>query len=247
MTENVLYTKDGAVASIRFNRPEKKNAITVAMYAALAEAFTDAASDPNIRALGLFGGADFTAGNDLADFLSSGAFHEDMPVLQFLRALRTFPKPVIAGVNGVAIGIGATLLLHCDAVVAGASARFSLPFTKLGLVPEAGATALLPLVVGKTRASWLLLSGEQFSAEDAREMGMVTRVTNDDDVDGAVALMCGALAELAPGAVATTKRLLKARFSDIIERAMEEEVQAIAAALQSEETRAALMSVFKKR
>ncbi|MEO9170130.1 MAG: enoyl-CoA hydratase-related protein, partial [Candidatus Baltobacteraceae bacterium] len=140
MTEDVQYRKDGAVASIRFNRPGKKNAITVAMYAALASALDDAANDSTVRVAGIFGGSDFTAGNDLRDFIAAGSFSEDMPVLQFLRALSAFPKPLVAGVKGVAIGIGTTLLMHCDAVVAGRGARFSMPFTKLGLAPEAGVT-----------------------------------------------------------------------------------------------------------
>ncbi len=241
---DIEYAKEGAIASVRFNRPQKKNAITVAMYAALAESLDDASADSNIRAVGIFGGADFTAGNDIADFLRSGPLSDDMPVLKFLHALKAFPKPLIAGVKGVAIGIGATMLMHCDSVVAGHSARFSMPFTKLGLVPEAGVTALLPLVSGRTRASWLLLSGEQFDAIAAREMGMVTRITQDCDVDGAVALMCGELAQLPPAAVAATKRLIKAPFMEAVDRAMDEEVRAMATALQSEETRSTLMRFF---
>ena len=246
MTAGIRYTKEGAVASIRFERPEKKNAITVAMYSALAESLEDAASDAEVRSLGLFGGNDFTAGNDLGDFLSSGAFHEDMPVLRFLRTLREFPKPIVAGVKGVAIGVGTTMLMHCDAVVAGDGARFSLPFAKLGLVPEAGASLLFPLIAGRMRASWYLLSGEQFGASEARDMGLVTRVTDDADVDGAVAIMCGQLAELPPGAIATTKRLLKASFASLVETAMSEEVRAFATALRSEEARNALMRFMQR-
>ena len=246
MIEEIQYRKEGAVASLRLNRPQKKNAITVAMYSAMAEAVEDAAKDDDIRVLGIFGGNDFTAGNDIADFMAAGGFSEDMPVLRFLRGMNSFQKPIVAGVKGVAIGIGSTLLMHCDAVVAGKSARFSLPFTKLGLVPEAGSSVLLPLIAGRMRASWLMLSGEQFGADDACEMGFVSRVTDDQDVDGAVAMMCGILAELPPNAVSTTKRLLKAQFADAIDRAMSDEVSAFAKALTSDEARSAFMKFMQR-
>jgi enoyl-CoA hydratase/carnithine racemase len=246
MSEQIVYRKEGAVASIRFNRPEKKNAITGAMYGALVDALNDAASDPNIRAVGIFGGDVFTAGNDIADFMAAGAFSEELPVVQLLRALVAFPKPLLAGVKGMAIGIGTTLLMHCDAVVAGRSARFALPFTKLGLVPEAASSVLFPLIAGRMRASWLMLSGEQFGADEAKELGLLTRVTDDADVDGAVAMMCGILAELPPNAMVTTKRLLKARFSEMVEHAMDEELVAFVAALQSDEARAAFMKFMAR-
>ena len=246
MIEEIDYLKSGAVASIRFNRPQKKNAITVAMYVALAQSLRDAAADPDVRVLGIFGGNDFTAGNDIGDFVAAGGFSEDMPVLQYLAELRDFRKPIVAAVKGVAIGVGTTMLMHCDAVVAGTSARFSLPFTKLGLVPEAGASLLFPLIAGRMRASWLLLSGEQFGAAEASDMGLVTRVTEDGDVDGAAAIMCGTLAELPPNSIAATKRLLKVPFAGQLEGAMSEEVKAFAAALQSDEARTVLMRFLTK-
>ena len=249
MSEHILYAKDGAVASIRFNRPEKKNAITVAMYQALVDALDDAAKDPAVRAVGIFGAEGvFTAGNDLGDFLAAGALGgvEDLPVVKLLRALIAFPKPLLAGVKGPAIGIGTTLLMHCDAVVAGRSARFALPFVKLGLVPEAASSVLFPLIAGRSRASWFLLSGEQFGADEAKEMGLVTRVTDDADVDGAVAQMCGQLAELPPHALATSKRLLKARFAEAVDTAMTEELTAFTAALRSDEARAAFMKFLAR-
>lgn len=246
MSDEILYSKEGAVASLRFNRPQKKNAITVAMYGAMASALEDAAKDDDVRVLGIFGGNDFTAGNDIGDFMAAGGFSEDMPILQFLRGMKAFPKPIVAGVKGVAIGIGTTLLMHCDAVVAGRSARFALPFTRLGLVPEAASSVLFPLIAGRMRASWLLLSGEQFGAEDACTMGLASRVADDHDVDGAVAMMCGMLAELPPNAVATTKRLLKSQFAPAIDRATADEVQAFAAALKSDEARAAFMKFMQR-
>jgi enoyl-CoA hydratase/carnithine racemase len=241
MSEQILYSKDGAIASLRFNRPEKKNAITVAMYQALLDGLNDAARDDAIRAVGIFGAEVFTAGNDLGDFLAAGAQNhgEELPVIKLIRAMIAFPKPLLAGVKGVAIGFGTTMLMHCDAVVAGRSARFALPFARLGLVPEAGSSVIFPLIAGRMRASWLMLSGEQFGAEEAHHIGLVTRVTDDADVDGAVTTMCGALAELPPKAIASTKRLLKARFADLVERAVSDETAAFGAALQSEEARAA--------
>ncbi len=249
MSEHIIYHKDGAVAAIRFNRPEKKNAITVAMYQAMVDALDDAGRDIAVHAVGIFGGNDFTAGNDLGDFLAAGVLgssSDDLPVVKLLRALIAFPKPLLAGVKGVAIGIGTTMLMHCDAVVAGRSARFALPFTRLGLVPEAASSVLFPLIAGRTRASWLMLSGEQFGADEAKELGLINRVTDDEDVDGAVSLMCGRLAELPPGAMANTKRLLKAQFAEQINRAMDDELSAFIAALKSDEARAAFMKFMSK-
>lgn len=246
MTEQLIYSKEGAVASIRFNRPEKKNALTVAMYEGLIESLADAAASEEVRAVGIFGGETFTAGNDIMDFVTAGAMDEWHPVVRFLHAIRDFRKPLIAAVRGAAIGIGSTLLMHCDAAVAGESARFSLPFARLGLVPEAASSVLFPLIAGRMRASWLLLSGEQFGAREALEMGLLTRVTADADVDGAAALMCGTLAELPPNAVATTKRLLRAPFRALVETAMNDEMHAFAAALQSDEARAAFMKFLAR-
>jgi enoyl-CoA hydratase/carnithine racemase len=250
MSEHIVYHKDGAVAAIRFNRPEKKNAITVAMYQAMVDALDDAARDDAVRAVGIFGDNDFTAGNDLGDFLAAGvtglASPEDIPVVKLLRALIKFQKPLLAGVKGVAIGIGTTLLMHCDAVVAGKSARFALPFTRLGLVPEAASSVLLPLIAGRTRASWLMLSGEQFGADEAKEIGLVNRVTDDEHVDKAVSLMSGQLAELPPNAIVTTKRLLKARSAAWVSSAMDDELAAFFAALRSDEARAAFMKFISK-
>jgi enoyl-CoA hydratase/carnithine racemase len=248
MSEHILYHKDGAVAALRLNRPEKKNAITVAMYQAMVDALDDAARDEAVHAVGIFGGNDFTAGNDLGDFLAAGALAapEEIPVVKLLRALIAFPKPLLAGVKGVAIGLGTTMLMHCDAVVAGPSARFALPFTRLGLVPEAASSVLFPLIAGRTRASWLMLSGDQFGADEAKELGLVNRIVDDAHVDKAVSLMCGQLAELPPNAIVTSKRLLKARTVEMVDRAMEDELGAFLAALKSDEARAAFMKFMSK-
>ncbi|MDE2481405.1 MAG: enoyl-CoA hydratase/isomerase family protein [bacterium] len=249
MSDHIVYSKEGALASLRFNRPEKKNAITMAMYAALAAGLRDAQDDPDVRALGIFGGEAFTAGNDIAGFIAAaslGGAIEDLPVVAFLRGLAAFPKPVIAGVKGVAIGIGTTLLMHCDAVVAGESARFAMPFTKLALVPEGASSVLFPLIAGRMRASWYILSGEQFDAVTARELGLVTKVCADADVDGAVAMMCGALAELPPKALAASKRLLKAPFAQLVDAAFAAEFEAFGTALRSSEAAEAFMKFMQR-
>lgn len=246
MSEHIQYHKDGAIAVIRFNRPEKKNAITTAMYQSLVDALADAKADDHIRTVAILGGEVFTAGNDIGDFIAAGALDGDLPVVQLLHALVAFPKPLIAGVKGPAIGIGTTLLMHCDAVVAGRSARFALPFVKLGLVPEAASSVLFPLIAGRMRASWYLLSGEQFGAEEAKELGLITKITDDQDVDGAVSLMCGILTELPPNALTTTKRLLKARFADQVQTAMNEEIKAFLTALKSEEAQTAFTKFMSR-
>lgn len=248
MSEHILYAKDGAVASIRFNRLEKKNAITVAMYQALVDALNDAAGDPAIRAVGVYGGETFTAGNDLGDFLAAGALGDpnDLPVVKLLHALVAFRKPLLAGVKGAAVGIGTTMLMHCDAVVAGGSARFALPFVKLGLVPEAGSSLLLPLIAGRSRASWLMLSGETFGADVAFEAGLITKIIEDAEVDGAVAAMCAQLAELPPNALVATKRLLKAHFAPAVDAAITAETAAFITALRSDEARTALTTFLSR-
>jgi enoyl-CoA hydratase/carnithine racemase len=250
MSDYITYAKDGPIASIRFNRPEKKNAITAAMYQSMVDGFDDAASDGNVRALAILGGDNvFTAGNDIADFLaagSAGAAQEDLAPVKFLRRLASFPKPLVAGVKGVAVGIGVTMLMHCDAVVLGRSARLTMPFTKLGLSPEGAATLLFPLIAGRMRASWLLLSGDQFGADEALDMGFATRVVEDADVDATVLAMCGQLADLPPNSVAGTKRLIRAAFPDFIDRVIGEEVRAFTHALTSDEARAAFMKFMSR-
>ncbi len=245
----IVDTSEG-VMTIRFDRQEKKNAMTAAMYAAAAEAIERAAADDDIRALLFLGREDFSAGNDIADFLAAGAMHaaiEDLPVVRFLRALVACEKPVIAGVNGVAVGIGTTLLLHCDGVVAGASARFALPFVPLGLVPEAGSSMLLPMTVGRNRASWLLLSGERFGAEEARAMGLIAEVVSDSDVEARARAMAAQLAALPPNAMRTTKRLIRSVDASALAAAMSAEFAAFAEAMRSEEARAAFMRFLARK
>ena len=245
----IVETKDG-VMTIRFDRQEKKNAMTAAMYAAAADAVDRAADDEEVRALLFLGREDFSAGNDIADFLAAGAMQaaiEDLPVVRFLRRLVACEKPVIAGVNGVAVGIGTTLLLHCDGVVAGASARFALPFVPLGLVPEAGSSMLLPLTIGRNRASWLLLSGERFGADEAHAMGLLSEVVPDSELEERARAMAARLAALPPNAMRTTKRLIRGVDAGALATAMEAEFAAFGEAMRSEEARSAFMRFLSRR
>jgi len=235
-----------AVYELRLNRPDKRNALTFAMYEALARALTEAQADAQVRAVLLSGaGAGFSAGNDLNDFLQAPQFTSDHPVMAFLRTLATFSKPLVAAVHGQSVGIGVTMLLHCDLVVAATGAQFSMPFVALGLVPEAASSLLLPRLVGTQRAAELLLLGRPFDAERAHSLGLVNRV-----VDGTVLLEEGrqlarSLAQQPATALAATRRLLRGDPAQLLER-IEEEARIFGAQLQSQELRAAI-SAFLAR
>jgi enoyl-CoA hydratase/carnithine racemase len=249
VADEISLSTDGAIGQIRIDRPAKKNALTTGMYAVMAEALQTYADDDAIRAVTISGGADFTAGNDLQDFIMasmSGASFGDLPVLRFLERLQAFEKPIVAAVRGVAVGIGTTMLLHCDAVVAGRGARFRLPFAQLGLVPEAGSSMLLPLTIGRARASWLLLSGDFFGADDALAMGMLTKVTADNQTDPTAHEMAEQLAALPPTALRESKRLIKSHWAAAVKAQMAEEAAAFEARLTSEEFRTAAMKLMAK-
>ena len=247
MTDPVLTETKGPVATIRLNRPEKKNAISLAMYQAMTAALKAAAEDPAVRVAVIRGGDDFSAGNDIADFLAAGGDAGLKPILDFLDALSAFPKPVIAGVRGSAIGIGTTLLLHCDVVLATASARFALPFVQLGLVPEAASSLLLPAVAGRLKASWWLLTGEGFDAEAALDAGLITRLIGETTLDAEIDAAASRLAALPPAAVRQTKALLRAPQEAAVREAMTREVQAFAAQLKSAEAKEAFTAFLEKR
>jgi enoyl-CoA hydratase/carnithine racemase len=228
------------VLVIRFNRPEKMNALTKEMYAELARLLNDANGDFAIRAVVLSAVGDhFTAGNDIMDFMSSPPTSEDSTVAAFLGSLLNFTKPLIAAVKGHAVGVGTTMLLHCDVVIASDTAKFSMPFTSLGLVPEAGSSMLFPALVGYQRAAKIFLTGEEFSPEFAREIGLVAEVVEDAESE---ALKIAALiAEQPPQAVLNTKALMKASKHDAVEAVMKAEFQIFSLALQSEEFADAVM------
>jgi enoyl-CoA hydratase/carnithine racemase len=228
------------VLVIRFNRPEKMNALTKEMYAELSRLLNEANGDFAIRAVVLSAEGDhFTAGNDIMDFMSSPPTSEDSTVAAFLGSLLNFTKPLIAAVKGHAVGVGTTMLLHCDVVIASDTAKFSMPFTSLGLVPEAGSSMLFPALVGYQRAAKIFLTGEEFSPEFAREIGLVAEVVEDAESE---ALKIAALiAEQPPQAVLNTKALMKASKHDAVEAVMKAEFQIFSLALQSEEFADAVM------
>lgn len=247
MAAEIVVSTNSGIGEIRIERPAKKNALTTAMYGAMADALEGFESDDAVRIVTIRGGEDFTAGNDLRDFAdasSSGDTAAFVAVIRFLERLCDFPKPVVAAVRGNAIGIGTTMLLHTDVTVAGASARFRLPFAQLGLVPEAGSSLLLPLTVGRMRASWLLLAGEFFSADEALEMGLLTRVVDDANVDETANRIAAALADAPPVALRETKRLMREPISDAVRAQMGSESGVFTQRLNSDEFRAAVSKTF---
>src|SRR5471032_2714598 len=185
---DILSSKAGGVLTIEFNRPERKNAITSAMYQSMADAINDGEQDAAVRAILIVGKPEiFTAGNDLEDFMKTsrpadGAGIEERAVFRFMMALSGATKPVVAAVAGAAVGIGTTMLLHCDLVYAAPNTRLQLPFVNLGLVPEAASSLLLPALIGYQRAAELLLLGEPFTAQRAKEIGLVTEVVPEDQL-----------------------------------------------------------------
>ena len=243
MNELRVSTADG-VCELRLNRPEKRNAITLAMYAALCDALSAADEDAAVRAVLLSGeGAGFCAGNDLQDFLNSPPLSAEHPALRFLRLLPTFGKPLIAAVHGQAVGIGVTMLLHCDLIVAARSAQFTLPFVALGLVPEAGSSLLLPRLLGPQRAAELLFLGKPFDAPTAHSYGLVNRVVEEATLAAEARRLALAVARQPAGALAATRRLLRGDPREILAR-IEEEARLFGAQLQSEEFRAAVRAIL---
>ena len=240
------HLADG-ILRIQIDRPEKRNALTAAMYADLAAAFERAADDPDTRVVLVHGHPQvFTAGNDLADFVDATPAGEDAPVLRFLRAISTAPKPIVAAVDGPAVGIGTTLLLHCDLVYAGASARFQLPFVTLGLVPEAGSTLLLPAVAGYRRAAELLLLGEPFSADEAQACGIVNAVVADGETLATATRAATRLAAKPPSAIRLTKQLLKQPSAAAVAEQIRLEAEQFQIQLRSPEAAEALQAFLNK-
>lgn len=234
------------ITTIRFARPDKKHALTLAMYVALRQALEAAEADATVRAIVITGGRDcFTAGNDLGDFARVGQGGDMTAPLDFLRALASCAKPVVAAVNGVAIGIGTTLLLHCDLVYAGPTARFKTPFVDLGLVPEAASSLLLPQLVGARRAAQLLLLGEQLDAPTALAWGLVNAVV--DDADAAAQAAARQLASRAPAALRQSKALLKRAGREAIVETMRVEGEAFGERLRSPEAMEAIQAFMMRR
>ena len=242
----ILATQSGSILTLSFNRPAKMNALTRAMYAGLAKGLNDAAGDFGIRAVILTSEGDhFTAGNDIVDFMDNPPTSDSSEVAQFLAALLNFPKPLIAAVKGNAVGVGTTMLLHCDVVVASPSANFSMPFASLGLVPEAGSSFLFPALVGYQRAAKIFYTGESFGADAALEMGLIAEI-NSDALAGATKI-AQHIAEQPPQAIINTKALLKARNHESVAAVMKAEFEIFAMALQSDEAMEAFMKFMAKK
>lgn len=248
MSEHVRVERNGAVLAVTLARPERRNAITVAMYSALAEAVEQAAGDPSIRVITFGGeGQDFAAGNDLADFLNAAPRDgEEIPVWRLLRALATCETPMVAAVHGNCVGIGTTMLLHCDLVVAEESARFSLPFVDLGLVPEAASSLVLPRLAGRRRAARYLLLGESFGVDEAQAIGLVSHRAAAGTLLERLDAVVNALLAKPPEALRQTQRLLRHDARDELLERMELEGRAFAERLQSAEVKEAITAFFAK-
>ncbi len=242
----ILATQEGLVLALSFNRPAKMNALTRSMYSDLSKSLNDAAGDFGIRAVVITAEGDhFTAGNDIADFMDNPPTSDDSEVAKFLAAILNFPKPLLAAVKGNAVGVGTTMLLHCDVVIAGPTANFSMPFASLGLVPEAGSSFLFPQLVGYQRAARIFMTGESFDADAAIEMGLVA--AKDSDPLAHVMKIAQRIAEQPPQAIINTKALLKAKNHDAIAAIMKAEFEIFALALQSDEAMEAFMKFMSKK
>lgn len=245
---DVLTDVADGVATIALNRLAKKNAITSPMYQAMADALRAADADPAVRCIVIHGSADvFTAGNDLEDFLNNPPSSESAPTFQFLAALPACTKPLIAAVAGPAIGIGTTMLLHCDLVYAADNARFAMPFAQLGICPEAASSLLLPMIVGYQRAAEKLLLGEPFGAEEAREMGLVNKVLPAADTIGYALAQAAKLARMPASSLRVSKRLLKQGLGAAITQRMHDEAVELRAMLTAPAAREAFSAFFEKR
>ncbi len=248
MTDQIAVTDEGAVRIIRLNRPEKKNALTLAMYAAMTAALQHAEASDAIRCV-MFAGAPgvFCAGNDIADFLAAaGGGGLDPRALEFLTALARSKKPLVAAVGGVAIGIGATMLLHCDHVVAAAGATLSTPFLKLALIPEAASTLLAPRRMGQARAFSMLVMGRPLSAAEAKEAGLVNTVVDSAEVDAVALEAAQEIAALPPGALAVARGLMRGDADEIVTR-IDAEAMRFKELLQSDEARAAFQAFLARK
>lgn len=242
----ILNTVSQGILTLSLNRPGKMNALTREMYAGLTKGLNDAAGDFGIRAVVLTSQGDhFTAGNDITDFMNNPPSSESSEVSQFLSALLNFPKPLLAAVKGNAVGVGTTMLLHCDVVVAAPSANFSMPFASLGLVPEAGSSFLFPQLVGYQRAAKIFFTGESFGADAALAMGLIAEI--DSDAAAAVMRLALHIADQPPQAIINTKALLKARQHDAVAAVMKAEFEIFAMALQSDEAMQAFMKFMSKK
>ena len=243
---DIAVENHGVLTHIRMNRPAKRNALTVTMYAAMAEAFAAAETDGTTIILLSGAGTGFCAGNDLADFVADRPHDDDAPVHRFLRAIANSTRILVAAVHGRAIGVGTTMLLHCDFVIAEQSAELRMPFTDLALVPEAASSLLVPRLLGHQRAASLLMLGEAVGAAEAQRLGMVNRVVPDGECLAEAQALAARLAAKPRSALLATKALMKSSAVDVAGR-MKEETAAFAAQLKTPELAAIVGNFFATR
>jgi enoyl-CoA hydratase/carnithine racemase len=248
MSDAIQFERERGLLTLRLNRPDKKNALTRAMYSHLAEALKLADSDPEIKAVLITGTTEcFTAGNDIADFIQQPPSNLDSPVFQFMLTLLECRKPVIAAVAGAAVGIGTTMLLHCDLVYVSRDARLRMPFVNLGLCPEFGSSLILPRLLGQAKAAELLLLGEGFSGEQAAQWGIATEALDSGEAALAKAREMALRFESLPSeAVRISKQLMKAPDREQLRKAIEEESAQFTQRLRSPEAIAALTGFIKR-
>jgi enoyl-CoA hydratase/carnithine racemase len=248
MSAHIVVETRERIARIELARPDKKNALTLEMYQALADALVAAEGDAQVRAVLIHGAADcFCSGNDLKDFLERPPHGDESPTWRFLRAVSSAAKPLVAAVGGAAVGIGTTMLLHCDLVYAAPNARFQLPFVPLGLVPEAASSLLLPMIAGYQRAAELLLLGQPFGGAKALAAGFVTEVVPEGELIEHARGAALALAALPPASVRLTKQLMKGRTAEAVAARLELEGGHFRERLASPEAKEAMSAFFEKR
>jgi len=247
MSEHIIIERDGAVAELRLARPEKRNAITTAMYAALADGIGAAHADAGVRAVLISGeGSSFTAGNDLHDFIANPPQGRESPVFRFLHGLADATKPIVAAVQGQAVGIGTTMLLHCDIVVLADDARLRMPFVDLALVPEAASSLLVPRAIGHARAAEMLMLGDAIDAATALAWGLANRVVPAGSERAEALALAHRLAAKPPAALALAKRLLRDDAAGVAAR-MDAEGAHFAAQLASPELKGAIAAFFARK
>ena len=246
--DEIITERSASVLRVQLNRPAKKNAMTSSMYLTLAEIFTDAAKNEQTRVVLWHGAGDsFCAGNDIEDFLKNPPGPGDSPQARLMNALVDFDKPIVAAVQGAAIGGGTTMLTHCDFVYAGESAKFRMPFIDLAVLPEFGSSCSIPAMMGHIRAAELILLGLSFDARRALELGFVNQVVSDQNLLATASETARKLAAKPAGALQASKRLMKRSFRGQIKAAMKAENEAFSAQVRSEDAREAFAAFLQKR
>ncbi|NKB39246.1 MAG: enoyl-CoA hydratase [Gammaproteobacteria bacterium] len=248
MSDYIKAAINEKILSLTIDRADKKNALDLAMYQALADAVESANDDQNIRVILIKGSGDsFCSGNDIKDFLKNPPVDDSSPVLQFVRAMIAAEKPIVAAVNGIAVGIGVTMLLHCDLVYAAEDSRFQMPFVNIGLCPEAGSTHILPALMGHQKASELLLLGKMFDVDTAIDVGIVNEKVKSAELEQTAKDVVLKIAAQPPAATRTTKRLLRAAMHEQIQTAAARENQSFIPMLDGAECKEALTAFMEKR